>query len=276
MSELRSQILNYLDFLQDREYWNAIGLGYSAEELNTALLGLLHAESTDVVSSTCLFIRDLVQFAPAFQDEPRSSLPFDYSQLVPSLENLVRSPDLWKRKNTVYTLGKICSASSVPFLREVFEATKENDPLLLPDLAFEIAWLSGLKHEAIDWLVTQCLASQSYLTRWVTLEILSPGATKPGNECWKWKYNVLSQLIDDDAESVRANARFLRDEMDFEASLPNIKTRAEKRRQRKELEARRPENFNGISIEFLNNMYARGVSNYSVDELNKLVKGKVL
>lgn len=168
-------------------------------------------------------------------------------------------------------MGKIGSTSSVPFLRTILEDIKDSDPLFLPHLALEISWLSGATH--IPWIVAQCFCSPSYLTRWAGLNILDQVQVAPDDELWQLKYDAIVSLAADAADRVRATARFLQEEMDFEASLPTIETRAEKRRRRKELEKRRPDDFHCLSIGFRNWIHERRVSTYTIQYLCEFVRG---
>ncbi len=265
VSALQPQIEQYVEHLGEECYWRSMLTAFSAIELMQTLVLMLKDESDQAVSAACLFIRDLVLSAPE-EGARRPFLDrFHESDIVTTLETLLSSPSLFKREAAVYTLGKTCCRESVGRMKDVMLEIKDTDPVLLPSLASEIRWLE--KEGFLGWVVEHLLQSPSRMTRWATLDILNFVSPEAEDDGWGLKYQALESLCNDADLNVKECARFQKDEMEFERSLPEIGSRTEKRRLRKQLEKRRPQFFEFIALRFRNEMYQSGKSCYSAGDL---------
>ena len=234
------------------------------------LLEMLQDESDAVESKASLFILDLILQAPKLGSLLEFKKHYYHSKLIQQLEILANDVSFFKRCDAVHTLGRTGSKSSLSKLKEIFNESKEKDPLFLGDLAFEINWLSGGNN--LSWYKSNLLNLDSFLSRWACLDVFKNISVEPVDKDWKLKYDIILQFCGDSNIKVSTEALFLKDEMEFISSLDKMGNKTEKRQQRKELEKRRPLCFEEIKVKFISNMHNANKSVYTIDELHEFVK----
>jgi hypothetical protein len=257
-----ARIVGYLEHLESEEYWLPLLDEHGVADIEGVVVPLLRDGTADDVSRTCLFLRDLLIVVPGRWSIDTAG--FKTPCIVESLEWLVGSPALLNRENAVYTLGKIGATESIEHLRRARGATQEADPIMLPRLAFELQWLS--REDELDWYVEHSLGSACFLTRWSALDVLEAAHFSPEDPQWAVKCDALVAMAGDPRPLVCRTAAFLHEQMQFEAALPGT-PKPEKRRKRKELEARRPLSFEGLAIRFRNQIHVARRDDYSAGEL---------
>ena len=259
---LQAKVRQCVDFLEDEEYWTEILTSCDAQHLVTALDPLLRSTDRGIIDDTCLFIRDLLLVAPRVGCWWQFNNLYYDSILVSSLVGLVTSEFMDLRRPAVYTLGKTIARRTIPRLHSACVRFRESDPLLLPDLLFEIGWLSR-DNALVNQLLRDMSESSFFLTRWATLG--DPGAFAADSDLAK---EVLGRLREDKVSAVREEAAFLFKELEFERSLPSIPTKSQKRRLRAELEKERPEiTWDSLCVGFWRYMYEWNLRNYEVREV---------
>ncbi|QTD43884.1 hypothetical protein [Ottowia testudinis] len=267
---LSEQVLDYISHIESAEYWKSILKNYSTDDILSAVLFQLRTGSAEDVSMAAGFIRDLILVAPRLCGGI-STLHFRTPTLVAELERLVTSSSWSKRGSAIYTLGKIGASESAAHLRRVRAETQHTDPLMLTRLASEIRWLTC--EDEIEWYIANTLTSTCFLTRLAGLEVLNGIRLDPDHERWPLKRDGYAMLLSDPDARVRLNSAFLHEEMQFEATLPWMATRADKRHQRKQLELRRPLSLHDMEIRFNHHLRIDGGDSdtYTVEQLSAFI-----
>jgi hypothetical protein len=161
--QLTQRILDYENYISESEYLDELADSVDVADLFAAMVELLQSKDQETLSTTLLFVRDLVLWQT---NENRRAIRKLYpdSTVVRAVEPLLWSDSHWIRQQTGYALGKICSYSSVPVMVEAFHHWRDRDPLMLYFFMGELSWLGA---ENFHELVDQMVASQYFVTRWV-------------------------------------------------------------------------------------------------------------
>ena len=163
---LESKIRDYFNYLGDSEYIAKIATSPGA--LDT-LIKSLQSNDSEIISDTCLFIRDFV-LSCSRNDTCKQSWKSELeSVIVPILEYLLLAENHFIRTSVIYTLGKISSYDSLPVMLDAFYQLRDRDPILLPRFVRELFWL-GVDN---PWEILESMVvSGQYTTRWAVVEIL--------------------------------------------------------------------------------------------------------
>ncbi|MBW4622835.1 MAG: hypothetical protein KME17_26185 [Cyanosarcina radialis HA8281-LM2] len=268
METIESRILQYLDRLQDIDYLAAIVNSVSLAELNNIIDELLRSENDEIVSLTCLFIRDLVLLGSRHSDCDRFVQSYSKSSIVKTLEQLIFSNNYFIRIQAVYTLGKTNTYSSVSVLNQAFNELRDSNPILLPRLMGEMGWLGT---ENFWELLDSMINSNFYMTRWAVIDALSEfigDDARAQDELFQDKFRCIDRLRRDSNMLVQIEAEYEYQLLKFRREADNL-TKAERRKKRKEIERKyKPALcFSQVSIAFRNHLYNNGLKQYSVDEL---------
>ncbi|MCT7972248.1 HEAT repeat domain-containing protein [Laspinema olomoucense] len=267
---VKTNILNYLSYLNDSDYIAEIVSSLGADE---TLIQLLHSEELETIAATCLFITDAVLLGSQNQICQEAWESHSKGAIVPELERLVLSDNHFIRQQVIYTLGKICSYDSIPILLRAFHQFRDQDPILLPRLVGELFWL-GVDHPGD--VIQSMIASPQYLTRWAVLKILpefihnSPDET---DERFLMRYKFCESLCDDSNFLIQAEAKY-----EYQFLKLNLRRRQENlskseyKKQKKELQRLKPGlSFFQVSGQFNNYLYENRLYNYSIEELETFV-----
>lgn len=166
---IKTQILRYINHINDIDYLATIVNLTSAEALWEIIAQLLRSEDYETFDLTCLFIRDLVLFSSRDPDCEEFVKDYPQSCVVKTLEQLLFCANHFTRHQLIYTLGKTCSYDSLDVLNQAFIELRDTDPLLLPRLIGEMGWLGA---ENFWELIESMMMSQVYVTRWAVVDIL--------------------------------------------------------------------------------------------------------
>lgn len=264
---LEQKISTYVHHLESPAYWQDILGSHSPSDIENTIIRLLHNGNVQTFSEACLFFNDLTLAAPRLCDA--ALIPPQSEAIIQAIERGLNSPALVIRINATHTLGRVCATGSLPLLRATFEKSVDHDPLLLPDLAFEVAWLS--KQTDIPWISHHCLRAPSYLSRWAGVQVLDKIRCYSDSDDWQPKHDALVVLSNDENHHVKNNARFILEEMVFEKRLPAIEFRPERKRLRRELESRRPTSFDIISAAFIKHLQSHNLISYTPTALDSFV-----
>lgn len=268
--DLKNTINDYINHLSDKEYLKSILTSVDALTLIEVFTELLKELDDQVVVDVCLFIRDIIIVAPDEGCKQELLNTIYESSVISELEKLLFDDSFRKRSEAVYTLGKITSQKSVGVLKECFLKFRELDPLLIGRLIFEILWLSKTD---LEWLVNETFKAKLYLTRWAALESFDTMSFSPDEKDWNIKYKLFSGLGEDENEFVSQEAKYLKEEMEFEKSLSFVESNVEKRKMRKELEKKKPElTFSVLHIKFSNFLFQENMKDYCVKDMENFVK----
>jgi hypothetical protein len=272
MEMIASNILHYLGYLQDVDYLAMIVNSASSTELYSIINKLLQSEDYEIVSSTCLFIRDLMLFGSRHPDCEKFVKGYSESSIVKTLEKLIFSPKHFIRKQAVYTLGKTCCYSSISVLSQAFSAFRDIDPILLPRLIGEMGWLGA---ENLWALIDSMMSSQIYMTRWAVIDVLSEFVgddARLEDELFQSKFRCIEQLRRDLNTLIQSEAESEYQLLKFRNSAHDL-PKAERKKKLKDLERRyKPAfNFTYISSAFTNHLHTKGLTQYSVAELEAFI-----
>lgn len=264
MHALHALISDYTGYAEEEDFWTTLKATYPRKDIDSAVIELLNDGSADIVSTTCMFVRDIELIAPRIENPGCATGPLANLDIAKALEQLLSSDELLKRESAVYTMGKVGSITSLPVMKACLERTKDSDPLLISRLAFEICWLSGMTD--FEWYRDQLLLSNSFLTRWAGLDVVSAGhSDEPG--FYSSKIEAIAFVQNDSHHRVKESACFLLDKIRFEQGLKDLPSRSEKRKERRSLEARRPPFFDDLDIRYRNHMREARVTGAYVEEL---------
>ncbi|KAF3887725.1 MULTISPECIES: HEAT repeat domain-containing protein [Nostocales] len=269
---IASNILHYLDYLHDVDYLAAIVNSVSDTELSNIINKLLQSGDNEIVSSTCLFIQDLLLFGSRHPNCQKFVKGYPESSIVKTLEQLLFSPNHFIRQRAVYTLGKTCSHSSIAALNQAFSVFRDIDPILLPRLIGEMGWLGTENFWA---LLDSMMSSQIYMTRWAVIDVLSEFVgddARVQDELFQCKLRYIEQLRQDSNILIQSEAEYEYQLLKFRSSTYDL-PRAERKKKRKDLERQyKPAFFfTSISNAFTNHLCAKGLTQYSIAELEAFI-----
>ena len=235
--------------------------------LCATLSTILKAEDGPLIDDACLVIRDCALLTSS-PDREAFQVGLAGSGIIQQLEANLLSHDHITRSTSVYTLGKLCSQPSLPALQTAFAAWRDRDPLLVPQLVFEMAWLGADKWDLLDLV----LDSPVYPTRWSAIECLGGGIETAG-DAEKYdprKLHHLQMLQRDENGLVRDEANYY-----FEiltADIPRDISRGERKIRTKAIHAQKPQvTFAKCCIQFGNYLSQSGQRTYSLEQLLEFI-----
>jgi hypothetical protein len=246
---------------------NGLLAAFPVPLLCTTLSSMLKTGEGPLIDDVCLVIRNCALLTA---DPGRAVFCAELvsSSVIQDLDANLFSDDHFTRCACVYALGKLCSRASLPALQTAFSTWRDRDPLLMPELVFEMVWLGGNRWELLD----QVIASPVYPTRWSAIGQLEGGIGTVGDA---EKYDprnlpCLQRLRRDDNGFVRdeANHCFAL----LTADIPRGISRGERRRRTQALRAQEPSvTFAKCSIQFGNYLSRSGQRSYQLDQLLKFI-----
>lgn len=235
MEMIKSKILHYLNYLQDVNYLAEIVNSVSDTELCNIINELLQSGDDEIISSTCLFIRDLLVLGSRPHNREKFIKGYPESLIIKNLEQLLFSPNHFTCKQVVYTLGKACSYNSISVLNQAFSTYRDTDPILLPRLIGEMGWLGAENFWA---LLDSMMSSFLYMTRWAVVNVLSEFVgddAQVKDELFQSKLRCIEQLRQDSNILIQSEAEWEYQLLQFRSSTYNS-PRAERKKKRKDLE----------------------------------------
>jgi hypothetical protein len=266
MEPIATSILQYLDHLQDVDYFPQIVNSISAVKLFKIIDELLKSGDDEIVQLTCIFIRDLVLLGPPHPDCENFGQDYLESSIITTLEELIFSPNHFTRAQVIYTLGKTGSYKSISALNQAFSKFLNTDPILLPRIVFEMGWLGA---ENFRSLVEPIISSPIYMTRWAVIPML-PGffGDDLQDELFQGRLKCLEQLRRDSNPLIRAEAEYEYQLFKFHSNMHNL-SKTDRKKQRKALEKQYKPSccFDCMSMRFGNYLHTQGMTEYSIDDL---------
>jgi hypothetical protein len=145
------------------------------DEMCAALASILGSNNEAAILDACLVIRDAATMAPGHPNRDAFLDALRQWRIVGQVEDLLIRDNHVVRGAAIYTLGKIGAVESVPALLRALSVYREADPLLVPEVIAESAWLGADKWGLID----EALDSPVYATRWSTIVDLAREAVDP-------------------------------------------------------------------------------------------------
>lgn len=231
---------------------------------------ILISSDYNAISEALIFIRDVVlgtrlPLAEAFAAKLYTS------SVLSAIEHLVFCNNHFTRGLAVYTLGKIYSYNSLEILWQAFQRFKESDPLLIPKIAFEIAWLEK-NNDRYWWnLINEAYQNQSYLTRWSVVDIFYHNGMGDAGYLQKIA-PYFDALRHDENQFVRAEAEFVyQDLVFFLKSKRWSKSRKQVRSQ--EIDQLEPKlTFTTLETRFHNHLCSSEHRDYRLEQLEQFVE----
>jgi hypothetical protein len=271
MESLKGKVLQCLKSLDVYDVAIAINAD-SFLEFCDVINELLKSTDTEIVGSTCLLIRDLVLYSNQYLKGGTLSQKYETSSILKTVEQLLFSENRWIRKAAVCTLGKTCSYGSIPALSEAFRTFRDSDPLLLPRLMGEMGWIGA---ENFWELLDAMMESSFFVTRWAVVELLPEFIedTDSQNELFLGKLRCLEKLRQDSNTLVKAEAEHQYQLLKFRSEMCNF-SKSDHKKMRKDLDRKYTPvlRFSYISNRFEYYLNKKGLTQYSVDELEKFIE----
>lgn len=269
---LEDDILNYIDYLQDKEYLAEIVTSTAAAELCSVINSLLQSSNVETVSLTCLFITDLRLIGKHYPECKGFIEEHLMTTVVKTLEQLAFSENHWICRRTINTLGKICSYSSLATLNQAFATLRDTNPLVLPSLMREMCWLGA---ENFWELLDSMMSSPVYATRWAVINVLPEFGyenTREKDELFQHKHRILEQLRQDASLYVRAEAEFEYQLLKFRSESHEL-AQPDRRKKEEALERELQPALCFIDVEggFERYLSDKASAQYSIGELEALI-----
>lgn len=269
---IQEKIENYIYYLDDRDYIDAV-LGFADMEiLFSSITQMLQSGSKDRIIATNLFIGDAVRRYASILDKAgnpssseistlfRENLPG--SSVVDALSKNVFSNSFVVRNNTTHILGRTNLKACVPVLKRSFRESLDRDPLLLPQLVGALEWL-GRTH--IWKLIERMIRNPHAMTRWAALgsgfiDYFDTPETKRGFQFIQRQLHCLDMLKNDKHPLVR-------EEAEYKWQLCQLAIKGEEPVK----QPARPLFFELVQIQFWNYMSDMEQDDYSVSDLEAFV-----
>lgn len=199
-SELEALIIDYVNHIQEDQFWHSVLTSYSSSEIADKICLMLQAESDDSVSDACHFVRDLVCLAPEVGVCQFFKSNFFGSDIVRQFECLLRSSSFRKRDTAAITLGRTGCQESVAIMKNALAESFDSNPLFLLRLAREIHWLDG--EQFLEWFMGCVAKSTCALSRWAAVDVLNTFNAIPEDPDWDTKYQAITELCSDEDSRV--------------------------------------------------------------------------
>jgi hypothetical protein len=200
---VRALVRAYADRVEDAEHARAVFARAGELAVVAILADMVRSRDREDAWRAMLFARDVINYRMSAAFE--AALPG--SRLLASLGELLAAPDWRVRGWAIYTLGKMGPRENAALLERALPRALARDPLLVPDLLFELSWLASVREQergrAAFWIAA---ASPLYLARWASLEAASHVHPEPPDD---WPRPLGTALADDPHPLVRAEARAL-------------------------------------------------------------------
>lgn len=265
---VQEQIAQYLDHLEDWNYVEAILNATDLQTLFATITLILCSRNEDNIKGANLFLRDVVLLAPE-QISQNFKANFPPQTIIKALEDNVFANNWFVRSDSVCTLGKLGLTMSIPTLVKAFNQSIETDPLLLPELFFELSWLQGES----DWaLLSKALHSHHYLSRWAALPEIGRHFVDPGKiEGFSQQKELVKSMLDDLNGYVKQEAQY-----EYQRLLYLQKAKGASRKEKKQLKRELdqyepPVMFMDVEIQFGNYLYNSSQRDYQLSELEDFV-----
>jgi hypothetical protein len=281
---LEPAILNYS--LGSPEHLATIVNATDTQGLINAIVGLLRSSNHKHVEQTCHVIRDLTVTDPNLDLVAAFREAYHKSAIVPELERLVLAGGYFIRKSAIYTLGKTVCTDSLPGLGRAFHLLLESDPLVLPDLFFEMGWLKGTlanqkSSASADAgtggepcttedgeerpLIDAMTSSSWYATRWAEVHILETLRDSAS-------LNQIERLRGDGHVLVSKEAEYVYRRFLYLQRSPQL-SKPERKQQRKEVEHYKPSaSFDVMRLQFVRHLESCQQDSYSVEDLDRFIR----
>ncbi|MDR3459518.1 MAG: hypothetical protein P4N60_18980 [Verrucomicrobiae bacterium] len=257
MNNLKENICTYL--AHEITPVESIINGYSLEEVFVEIESILQNSCPEEISHTLGFIRDAGLYEHPFHDAFRKHIKTP--SLWGTLKVLLTSSDFFIRRNTVYTIAKLCERNRAHLLAEAFPFYLENDPINLPNLIKELTWLTNDR----NWsFIEQITKAKHFAQRWSLCELLDDDGSSIES---KYRYlDILKHLSSDPEPLVSAEAalRFERIKIKTGPKLP----KPEWRKEIKRISSLEPRiTFQKTAMQFMH-----GKDCYTLDEFERFVR----
>jgi hypothetical protein len=266
--QLTQRILDYDNYLSESDYLDELAGSVAVADLFAAIVELLQSKDAKTLSTTLLFVQDLILWGP---DENRQAIRKHYpdSTVVRVVEPLLWSDNHWIRQQTGYVLGKICSYSSVPVMIEAFHHWRDRDPLMLYFFMGELSWLGA---ENFHDLVEQMIASQCFVTRWVAASHL--GRYQTSRRQQQRRFDLLrndpTRLVSEEAEyEYRCHLLRVSGGQEFHDEPPS---RLTERRAAIDQKYQPAVTFTHLRNVFHNYLSAKGLKDYTIPQLEAFIE----
>lgn len=259
---IKSLISEYIDHYQEPSFFEKLFDQNSAAYVAQTLIELLHEQNDQIIENTLFFIRDLA-LTPQNEKHatPHRMIIFE-TPVITLVENLTMSKNYFTQSQSIYTLGKIGSVQSIQKLYDVFQKTKESNPLLVPRIITEIWWLEPEK----NWnIIMKIVSAVNDVTRWSCLAVLF--TYSGGEHMLQMAHQVLNTLRQDTNEHIRNEATYQWLELAYRQERLKL-TKSERKLQRIHIKTREPLfTFSDIAAWFENKMVNEHRTNYTTAEL---------
>lgn len=133
---------------------------------------ILESMRSEEIHSCLILIRDLsikgaVNSSHEEVDEFRELI--SKSDIFSKLNNLLYQHNLFVRKDVIYTIGKIYFKQNANMLAEAYKFYRKTDPLIIPDILFELSWLTN---RDIWSFIDELIKDNHFLFRWSAVDLL--------------------------------------------------------------------------------------------------------
>lgn len=133
---------------------------------------ILESMKSEEIHSCLILIRDLsikgaVNSSHEEVDEFRELI--SKSDIFSKLNNLLYQHNLFVRKDVIYTIGKIYFKQNANMLAEAYKFYRKTDPLIIPDILFELSWLTN---GDIWSFIDELIKDNHFLFRWSAVDLL--------------------------------------------------------------------------------------------------------
>jgi hypothetical protein len=263
-------VQDYIEHLQDFS-WLAQQLdGTTPQDVEHVVLRALTPPlDPETTGRALLFVQDAGTLAPP-DLRPRLGVAEPSATVLAAMEALVSCSNYVLRRRAVYTLAKICSFKSAAVLAARFEACLETDPLLLPNLVSENAWLRG---GVLPGFPERLLHNAHPLTRWALVPLLYE---RPVGLDDAVRVEALRRLMQDRVAPIGEEAAYGLAVLKADRR-DHTRSRAEARALRQEAEELRPAiTFEDLELRFSNAMAHQQEQDYTMATLARFAERELV
>ncbi|MDB6017339.1 MAG: hypothetical protein JWR19_1828 [Pedosphaera sp.] len=266
---IAEQIRGYVDRVEDIPHLENILSEIPLPDLFQALIQLIQSSSFDDVGRADLFIRDVIYRAKINNSEFKEQLvvagvPAAYGQNVFAKDHGIRGI-------AVSTLKIFNDWWSAKQIEEAVVFSELNDPILLPQLVsitmFRARWE--------DWSLPKHLISNpDFLVRWSMLEVLDRILVfpLPDEKILSEVKACLSKLREDVNQSIRAEADFLCNRVDFYEVMPSLLKLDKRKRSKAINQATLKIRFESFRMYVGSALGARRKTDFTMAELHEIAE----
>jgi hypothetical protein len=264
--QLTDQILDYYNNFSESKFLDNLAASAATEDLFSAVSELLRSSDRDTVSTTLIFVQDMLRWYPG-EARANFTAKFDGSSVVQALESLLFSPNHFTRLHTVNVIQRTCENTSAPALEKAFWKFNTTDPILAPELLSLFGYMTDtFESDRFAEMLNSLVLNSHYVVRWAAVESVLGMHNQSPQMAQKYQ-NMVGRIRQDENCLVRQEAEYLYQLQTYRQCLDDLPNAARKRTIKQiEREYCPAITFDVAKLRFYNWLNSEGLQDYTIEQ----------